>query len=244
MALLFVFFLSLPSVVTAATAACPVSVTYVSLEATGKPNGMGRYRIGLKLPPKSSFAIRFAINGGSAKASQTAYVSQVTAVSMVFPELTYVWPTTDASELAIQAITDLVANQALTCASNPVAITKPKPDTAMPEFDDTSFGAYPEMMASVVPARLERGRPSFTNKVVPTYPDAVKMLDEGGTVRVAVTLGLDGALLNAYVFSGSGNSLLDDAALKAAEQSTYKAAQVSGELAIATYIVEYTFWLE
>ena len=56
----------------------------------------------------------------------------------------------------------------------------------------------------------------------PDYPESAKDLGLGAvTVEVEVTVGASGNLVSASVYKSSNNSAIDQAALRAARQSTY-----------------------
>ncbi|MGB8205592.1 MAG: energy transducer TonB, partial [Candidatus Baltobacteraceae bacterium] len=62
---------------------------------------------------------------------------------------------------------------------------------------------------------------TVTRPVEPDYPDIARQQGATGTVQVKVTLTATGAVAGASVYRGSGNASLDNAAVKAAEQSSY-----------------------
>ena len=78
-------------------------------------------------------------------------------------------------------------------------------------------------------------------KVTPTYPQAALKAGIQGHVIVAITVGWNGRLLASSIRSSSGSTLLDDAALDAARESTYRAATLNGIAIQRSYIVLYAF---
>lgn len=78
-------------------------------------------------------------------------------------------------------------------------------------------------------------------KVSPTYPQAALKAGIQGHVIVAITVGWNGRLLASSIRSSSGSTLLDDAALDAARESTYRAATLNGIAIQRSYIVLYAF---
>jgi TonB family protein len=63
---------------------------------------------------------------------------------------------------------------------------------------------------------------TVTNAVQPDYPDSARDLGLGAvTVEVEVTVGLTGNLVSATVYKSSSNMAIDQAALRAARESTY-----------------------
>ena len=63
---------------------------------------------------------------------------------------------------------------------------------------------------------------TVTNPVQPDYPESARDLGLGAvTVEVEVTVGPSGNLVSAKVYKSSSNMAVDQAALRAARQSTY-----------------------
>ena len=63
---------------------------------------------------------------------------------------------------------------------------------------------------------------TVTNAVSPDYPESAKDLGLGAvTVQIEVTVGPSGNLIGASVYKSANNMSLDQAALRAARQSTY-----------------------
>jgi TonB family protein len=81
-------------------------------------------------------------------------------------------------------------------------------------------------------------------KVTPTYPQAAVKAHIQGQVIVAVTVGWTGRLLASSIRSSSGSTLLDDAALDAARESTYRVTTLDGIALQRSYTILYEFSLE
>jgi protein TonB len=79
------------------------------------------------------------------------------------------------------------------------------------------------------------------HKVTPEYPQVAQEQGIQGNVTVRVTIGPQGQVLAAVISSSSGNPLLDEAALKAAKETTYKPPMVNGVPTQRDYLVIYTF---
>jgi TonB family protein len=60
--------------------------------------------------------------------------------------------------------------------------------------------------------------------VQPNYPDSAKGLTAPVRVLVVVAIGVDGKVVDAWIGDGSGHPGIDDAALRAAQRSTYTPA--------------------
>jgi TonB family protein len=81
-------------------------------------------------------------------------------------------------------------------------------------------------------------------KITPTYPQAALRSRIQGRVVVAITVGPSGRLLFSAIRSHSGSTLLDDAALEAARESTYR-APTFGRIALQrSYTISYVFALD
>lgn len=80
----------------------------------------------------------------------------------------------------------------------------------------------------------------FDHRVIPPYPSMAVDARWEGTVIVLLTIGPDG-VIEAHVGTSSGYAVLDRAALRAAEESTYRPPELNGKPAIETYRVIYTF---
>ncbi len=83
----------------------------------------------------------------------------------------------------------------------------------------------------------------FINKVIPAMPKAALKAGHEGTVAVYVTIGPDGGVLGVKIGQSSGFSELDEASIRAAQESTYSAPTIDGKPARETYKVVYTFSL-
>lgn len=82
----------------------------------------------------------------------------------------------------------------------------------------------------------------FIRRLQPDYPAIAITGNWEGTVVVLITLGPDG-IIDAKIGTSSGYAVLDRAALRAAEESTYRPPEINGKPAIETYRVIYTFTL-
>lgn len=76
----------------------------------------------------------------------------------------------------------------------------------------------------------------FVNRVEPQYPQTAKDRFIEGNVTIAVRVNSSGHVLGAQVARSSGHALLDEAALRAAVESSYVHSRAG-----MTYSVEYTF---
>lgn len=81
-------------------------------------------------------------------------------------------------------------------------------------------------------------------KVTPDYPDMAKEQNIQGDVTVRITVGPDGNVLAAEVTQSSGSAILDQAALKAARESRFKAPTLNGVATQKDYLIIYNFNLD
>jgi protein TonB len=80
----------------------------------------------------------------------------------------------------------------------PTPVSTPKPSCVQPHVDATT-----------------------TNPIAPDTPETAREQGATGTVQVKVSLTATGSVLAAAVYKSSGSPLLDEAAVRAARQSTY-----------------------
>src|SRR4029077_2638976 len=94
---------------------------------------------------------------------------------------------------------------------------------------------------------LQTGRSKevrFIKKVPLNYPLMAQNMDVSGEVRVLVRIGDDGRLETATASKSSGSKLLDDAALSAANASTFTAGSIDGIPVEKMYYILYEFRLD
>lgn len=72
-------------------------------------------------------------------------------------------------------------------------------------------------------------RPVPTKQIIPKYPESAKAIGATGRVVVKVTVGTDGKVKSASIYSSFGNPACEDAALTAAKQWEFKPATKDGE---------------
>jgi TonB family protein len=84
----------------------------------------------------------------------------------------------------------------------------------------------------------------FIRKVTPDYPEIAKDENVEGSVTVRVTIGPDGQVEAAVVVQSSGNAQLDNAALKAARDSLYRAPLLDGQPTTRDYLIVYSFSID
>jgi TonB family protein len=84
----------------------------------------------------------------------------------------------------------------------------------------------------------------YVVKVAPTYPRAAFKAKIQGEVTVEITIGWNGRLLASSIKTSSGSTLLDDAALEAARESTYRVPTLDGIAIQRSFIVYYAFELD
>ena len=82
------------------------------------------------------------------------------------------------------------------------------------------------------------------HKVQPDYPELASQQNIQGDVTIRVTIGPQGQVVAAVISSSSGNPLLDEAALRAARETTYKPPLLNGVPTQRDYLVIYSFRLD
>jgi protein TonB len=83
---------------------------------------------------------------------------------------------------------------------------------------------------------------TVTNPVQPDYPESARDLGLGAvSVEVEVTVGPSGNLIDAKVYKSSSNMAIDQAALRAARQSTYSPKLVDCQPATGNYLFRADF---
>lgn len=99
------------------------------------------------------------------------------------------------------------------------------------------------------PARTAEQRPVglraplLLDRVEPVYPEQARLAGEGGTVGMALTVGTDGRVTDAQVTRSAGTDL-DQAAVTAAKQFTFKPALKDGEPVASTVLFDQQFLLQ
>ena len=77
----------------------------------------------------------------------------------------------------------------------------------------------------------------------PLYPELAKQQGAQGTAVVLATIGLHGEVVSATIEHTAGNRLLDQAALSAARDSKFRAAEINGKPVVQVYRLVYHFSL-
>ena len=117
-----------------------------------------------------------------------------------------------------------------------------------------SENGIPTAVPTVTPTTAPTAPPSegpveltdseIIHKVSPDYPQVAQEQNIQGDVTVRVTIGPHGEVVAAVISASSGNPLLDQAALKAARETTYKPPMLGGVPTQRDYLVIYTFRLD
>jgi len=147
-----------------------------------------------------------------------------------------------ATPAKVRQMTRLTQPQAAAHVNQPVA-AQPLPSPAITPSPRGVVADTPAPIETPVDASDVIVDARFRNQQRPVYPDIAIFGDEEGTVVILVTIGPDGEIINARVEQASGSLAIDQAALKAAEASTYMPPEVDGQPATMTYRVVYTFQL-
>jgi protein TonB len=102
--------------------------------------------------------------------------------------------------------------------------------------------ASPSHSISPIPSDIREG--AFLKRVVPSYPPVCIAQGAGGTVVIEITIESDGSVAAARVGQTSGYSCLDEAALAAAKESTYRPPELNGKPVSETYRIVYDFAID
>ena len=101
------------------------------------------------------------------------------------------------------------------------------------------------LSASTPPTRIKVGgnvqSVMIVNKVPPVYPQAAKLAGVEGVVRLAATIGKDGAIQELH--SLSGPALLIQSAMDAVQQWTYKPTLLNGDPVVVETTIDINFTL-
>lgn len=130
----------------------------------------------------------------------------------------------------------------LTHPAHPDGVVPTGPPVVSPSTDQPSAAPATSPAASPAPEQIVDSE--FIRKVTPDYPEMAKDENVEGAVTVRVTIGPDGQVEDAVVVQSSGDPQLDDAALKAARDSLYRAPLLDGRPTTRDYLIVYTFNLE
>jgi periplasmic protein TonB len=112
--------------------------------------------------------------------------------------------------------------------------------SAVPTVAATAAATAPPAPAGPVTATDA----DFIRRVQPEYPELAQQENIQGDVTIRITIGPQGQVMTATISSSSGNPLLDNAALKAARDSTFKPPMVNGVPTQRDYLIIYTFRLD
>ena len=99
----------------------------------------------------------------------------------------------------------------------------------------------PAPAATPPPVAAAATEPVPVSKPPPRYPDAALRRNEGGTVRVRVTVAADGSVERLDVAAGSGNRHLDRAAMEAVRRWRFQPATRGGQPVSADVVVPIVF---
>ncbi|MBV8081981.1 MAG: TonB family protein [Candidatus Eremiobacteraeota bacterium] len=117
-----------------------------------------------------------------------------------------------------------------------------------PEAMRVPLGAVPaktELKPTPIPNRFRAGKrlgvtdADWTYRAPLTYPEAAVEAGLQGTAVVMVTIDPTGRLVAARIYRSSGHKLLDDAALDAARESSFR-----GPSKTSDYLIDYVFELK
>jgi len=131
-----------------------------------------------------------------------------------------------ASEVRSFRIVDARDWKGLSTCSDDVAYPADNSRSMSVSFDDGPQPKWPITSAGTI----DITDADFANRVTPDYPSFDRNGGIEGDTTVIVTINPSGSVAAASIFSSSDSESLDQAALKAASQTTFKPAHLSAAL--------------
>lgn len=133
------------------------------------------------------------------------------------------------------------SNQAGASTENTVAQPKSGSENGAPAGTGNSTAAPPPETPKPACAN-PNVEASVTNAVQPDYPESARDLGLGAvSVEVEVTVGPSGNLVSASVYKSASNMAIDQAALRAARQSTYSPKLINCQPTTGNYLFRADF---
>ena len=126
----------------------------------------------------------------------------------------------------------------------PAAASAAPASPFVPSANPSPFAPVPQPAGeAVAPSHVLATPPRFQARVEPSYPPRARRAGVEGVVTVRLRLSAEGRLLAAEVAVGSGEPLLDEAALAAARASRYAPATQGGLPVASETTADYRFEL-
>lgn len=111
-----------------------------------------------------------------------------------------------------------------------------------PDSITVSSGGIQEAPASKGAARFDTP-PVLVKYVAPDYPEEARTRGLEGTVNVRIVVGTDGRVEEASVLGGTGEPVLEDAALESARACQFRPALLEGNAVRCTVVLPVRFAL-
>ena len=118
-------------------------------------------------------------------------------------------------------------------AGQPRIIDEPPPPPPAPAAPVAPPGPVAAARGSATPVPI--------SQPAPRYPQEALRRNDGGTVRVSVTVAMDGSVERLELAEGSGSRYLDRAAMEAVRRWRFQPAMRDGQPIVADVVVPITF---
>src|SRR6202521_2968307 len=216
---------------------CPVAVrTFVQLDHGAR---FSRYRVAVTSAIAAPTAVRLVVRGDANAADPAVFVPLLTPRESVEGKATasvlFVWPSADLTAVNVKEVIDLTTATVTQCPqAQDVAILR-YPGVEKNVFDDSAETRQPHVIAHVITD------PSFINLVAPNVSETDVLAGHQGDAIIEITIGPGGKVEGVNVFRSSGYYTLDNAALKAARESTFSEPTLNGKPVRLSYFVTYRF---
>ena len=201
---------------------------------------------------RSETAVAYGLTFASTSQAPVAAMLEVRAASGQAADLTlpatqidktlqtiFGWPGTDLLSARVKAFQPGGIGRFLPCSgSASVVVRRWAPSASTVVF---AKGTLPVSKSLIPVDPSEPGPAAFVRKVEPTYPPEAVRAGIGGQVDVLVDVTPEGTASNVVVAESSQFAALDEAAVAAAQASTYKPPTINGRPASRRYVVSYSF---
>ena len=222
---------------------CPVTIEHLVLNSLGAAKGFAQYELIVDAASPGPVEVHFNVaesngsHGNGVVAPELHFINDPKAYgSGMSAMILFPWQAVDILNVSVAKVVRLDTKETTLCADPPSGPLNAEPLQNAWKFDDRLVVQRPEMVASVLD-------PSWNviRKMSAEYPEQPKEHNVQGSALVAASIGTDGHVLAGSILDYKGSSLFGDAALKAAEASTFKPPFAAGLPTAITVIVQYDF---
>ena len=221
---------------------CPISVGRFWLAAEDPARGYAHFGVAFVDTGGGAYGITLRVTGAEPGEPSTV---EVPRVDLQTPAFTFIYPSHDPVGVTISQVVDLRNGTVLACTPDEgreAGRDQPGP-FAVATVNDGVKSFSPEVAAVPLSGPRQIQESDFIVKAALHYPQLAIQQGLSGVTVVIVTIGARGKLLDAQVWRSAGSSILDDAALKAARESTFSEPQLNGKPTTADYLIDYVFAL-